>query len=78
MLLPVGPVLFLFWSTGAVMFDLTKINEVLGKGHDRVRRILGKENTKKVVKNGWQAYQQKKKDAGQGDSEAKLRGPSGR
>jgi len=60
------------------MFDLTKINEVLGKGHDRVRRILGKENTKKVVKNGWQAYQQKKKDEGSRDCEKQLRDPDGR
>lgn len=57
------------------MFDLTKINEVLGKGHDRVRRILGKENTKKVVENGWQAYQQKKTDEDQGNRKVELRSP---
>ena len=76
MLLPVGPVLFTR-SLGAVMFDLTKINEVLGKGHDRVRRILGKENTAKVVKNGWETYRKTKKDASEGDSKAKLRSPNG-
>ena len=60
---------------GAVMFDLTKINEVLNRGNDRVRRILGKENTKKVEANGWQAYQQKASDESKRDRKVKLHSP---
>ena len=57
------------------MFDLTKINEVLNRGNDRVRRILGKENTKKVEAHGWKTYQQEASDEGERDRKIKLRSP---
>jgi len=63
-----GPCPF-HWSTGAVMFDLSKLNESLRAGSDRIGRILGKENLEKVKKNAWKSLAAENTNENQGDSE---------
>ena len=69
----VGPVLF--WSIGAVMFDLSKLNENLRAGSDRIGRILGKKTLEKVKKHAWKSLASKDTDANQGNSQKQLRDP---
>ncbi len=66
-----GPVLF--WSIGAVMFDLSKLNENLRAGSDRIGRILGKKTLEKVKKHAWKTLAKKDSDEDQGNCKAELR-----
>ncbi len=60
------------------MFDLSKLNENLRAGSDRIGRILGKETLEKVKENAWKSLAKKDSDADQGDSKEQLRHPEGR
>ena len=60
-------------AKGAIMFDLVKLNESLKAGTDRVCRILGRDNLRKVEQNGWKGFTKKDTDADSGDSETELR-----
>ena len=60
------------------MFDLSKLNENLRAGSDRIGRILGKETLEKVKENAWKGLAKKDSDANQGDSKEQLRHPEGR
>lgn len=51
------------------MFDLSKLNESLRAGSDRIGRILGKENLEKVKKNAWKSLAAENTNENQGDSE---------
>lgn len=55
------------------MFDLSKFNESLKAGTDRVSRILGKTITEKVQKNAWKTIAEKHSHADQGDCQSELR-----
>ena len=77
MLLPPASVLF-SGAKGAIMFDLGKLNESLKAGTDRVCRILGRDNLRKVEQNGWKGFTQKDTDADSRDCEKQLRDPDGR
>lgn len=59
------------------MFDLSKLNENLRAGSDRIGRILGKETLEKVKKHAWQNLAKKNSDENQGDSKEQLRDPDG-
>ena len=59
------------------MFDLTKLEDSLKAGTDRVCRILGKKNLDKVRKDAWKSFAEKNKGKDSGDSTPELRSPEG-
>ncbi len=71
LLLPV-PVLFL-GAKGAVMFDLSKLNESIKAGTDRIGRILGKDTLEKVKENAWKAVAKENANENPRDRKGQLR-----
>ena len=55
------------------MFDLSKLNESLKAGTDRVSKILGKTITEKVRKDAWETIEKEDPRENQGDCKGKLR-----
>ena len=55
------------------MFDLSKLNENLRAGSDRIGRILGEKTLEKVRKHAWKTLAKKDSNEDQGDCETELR-----
>ncbi len=59
------------------MFDLSRLEESLKAGTDRVCRILGKKNLDEVRKNAWKGFAEEDSNEGSRDCTPELRDTEG-